>query len=126
VLAVLYHNLSIAVRAGSKMITLPVILLQMWGWTWFNVIRPKPIEPFNAWGEPDLDSCQPYGRYWTGKHTFIHSPNHVSPGVPRDMFDSIVDNHVNWCPYNSVMTRLPSVVHRDIDIWMARVALIHF
>jgi Plant mobile domain len=126
VLALLYRNLSIAARAVSKSITGPVILLQMWGWTWFNVSRPKPLEPFTAWGEPDLDSCQPYGRYWTGKHTFIHSPNHAGPGAPRDMFDSIMDTHINWCPYNFVMTRLPSVVCRDIDIWMAKVALIHF
>jgi hypothetical protein len=42
------------------------------------------------------------------------------------MFNSIMDTHVNWCPYNSIMTRLPSVVHRDMDIWMARVPLIHF
>jgi hypothetical protein len=34
--------------------------------------------------------------------------------------------HVNWCLYNSVMTRLPSVVHRDMDIWMDRIPLIHF
>jgi hypothetical protein len=73
-----------------------------------------------------LDSCQPYGRYWTVKHTFIHSPIHVGPGVPRYMFDSIVDSHINWCPYNGVMTRLPSVVHRDMDIWMARIVLVHF
>jgi Plant mobile domain len=95
VLALLYRNLSIVVRTSSKMITRPVILLQMWGWTWFNVSRPKPIEPFTTWGEPDLDSCQPYGRYWTGRHTFIHSPNHVGPGISRDMFDSIVDSHIN-------------------------------
>jgi hypothetical protein len=62
-----------------------------------------------------LDSCQLYGRYWTNKHTFIHSPNHVGPDVPRDMFDSIVDGHVNWYPYNGVMTCLPSVVHRDVQ-----------
>jgi Plant mobile domain len=108
------------------MITGPVILLRMWGWTRFNVSRPKSIEPFTTWGEPDLDSCQPNGRYWTSRHTFIHSPNHVGSGAPRDMFDSIMDTHVNWSPYYSVMTRLPSVVHRDLDIWMARVPLIHF
>jgi Plant mobile domain len=126
VLALLYRNLSIIVRDGSKMIIGPVILLQMWGWTWFNVSQPKPIEPFTAWGEPDLDFCQPYGRYWTCKHTFIYSPNHVGLDVPRDMFDSIIDSHVNWCPYNCVITHFSSVVHRDMDIWMARVALVHF
>jgi Plant mobile domain len=126
VLALLYHNLSITAQAGSKMITGPMILLQMWGWTWFNISRPKPIEPFTTWGEPDLNSYQPYERYWTGTQTFIHSPNHVGRGAPRDMFDNIMDTHVNWCPYNSDMTRLPSVVHRDMDIWMVRVTLIHF
>jgi hypothetical protein len=90
------------------MITGLVILLQMWGWTWFNISRLKPIEPFTA--------CQPYGRYKMCKHTFIYSPNHVGSGVPRDMFDSIEDSHVNWYPYNDVMTHLPSVVHRDMDI----------
>jgi Plant mobile domain len=33
VLALLYSNLSIAARVGSKTITGPMILLQMWGWT---------------------------------------------------------------------------------------------
>jgi hypothetical protein len=98
----------------------------MWGWTWFNVSRSKLIEPFTAWGELDQDSCQPYGRYWTGKHTFIHSSNHVGSGAPRDMFDIIMDIHINWCENTSVMIHLPSMVDRDMDILMARIALIHF
>jgi Plant mobile domain len=71
VLAYLYRNLSLTARSGVKSIFWPLILLQMWAWTWFNVSHPTPITSYNSWGEPDLDSCQPYGRYWTNMHYFI-------------------------------------------------------
>jgi hypothetical protein len=61
-----------------------------------------------------------------GNHTFIHSPNHISPSAPRDIFDNIMNNHVNWYPYNSLMTRLSSVVHHDMNIWMDKITFVHF
>jgi Plant mobile domain len=68
VLAYLYRTLSVVARTKTKSIYGPLILLQMWVWTWLNVSRPRPITPYDSWDEPNLDSCQPYGRYWTGTH----------------------------------------------------------
>lgn len=53
VLAYLYCNLSIAARSGLRSIAGPLMLLQMWSWTRLNVSRPRPVNPFDSWGEPD-------------------------------------------------------------------------
>jgi hypothetical protein len=45
---------------------------------------------------------------------------------PRDELDFLRDNLNNWCPYNNLLQHMPSVVQRDIGVWMARVPLIHF
>jgi Plant mobile domain len=71
VLAYLYRNLSLTSWSSVKSSFGPLILLQMWAWTWFSVSRLTFITPYDSWGKPDLDSCQPYGRYRTGVHHFI-------------------------------------------------------
>jgi Plant mobile domain len=48
VLAYLYHTLSVAARTKTKSIYWPLILLQMWAWTWLNVSRPRPITPYDS------------------------------------------------------------------------------
>jgi Plant mobile domain len=63
VLAYLYRNLSLTAQSSVKSIFGPLILFQMWAWTWFSVSRLTPITPYDSWGETDLDSCQPYERY---------------------------------------------------------------
>ena len=40
VLACLYRSLSHACEAGKKYVNGPMLLLQHWSWTWFNIARP--------------------------------------------------------------------------------------
>jgi hypothetical protein len=106
VLAYLYRNVSLTTRSSVKSIFRLLILLQIWAWTWFSVSRPAPITPYNSWGEPDLNSCQPYRMYWTcmhyfiiynlyfviyidfsyrtGRHTLINAHSHAGLANPRD------------------------------------------
>ena len=126
VLAVLYRSLSTTAQSKTICITGPLMLLQMWSWTRLNVSRPIPKDPFTSWGLPDLESCQPYGRYWTGALKFPNSPHNAGMGSPRDELNAILDEFVNWLPYERCISLLPAVVQTDSEIWTAKIPLIHF
>ncbi|XP_039810148.1 serine/threonine-protein phosphatase 7-like isoform X1 [Panicum virgatum] len=89
-------------------------------------VDPIPKDPFTSWGLPDLESCQPYGRYCTGALIFPNSPHNAGMGSPRDELNAILDEFVNWLPYERCISLLPAVVQTDSEIWTAKIPLIHF
>jgi hypothetical protein len=47
-------------------------------------------------------------------------------GSPRDELNAILDEFVNWLPYERCISLLPAVVQTDSEIWTAKIPLIHF
>ena len=47
-------------------------------------------------------------------------------GSPRDKLNAILDEFVNWLPYERCISLLPAVVQTDSEIWTAKIPLIHF
>ncbi|KAJ4757829.1 hypothetical protein LUZ62_068204 [Rhynchospora pubera] len=127
VLAFLYRQLddSVLLSQGRwrKTIGGANILLQLWCWTRFSIGRPTSIQ-YDKWGQPDLQSCGPYGCYWIGNREHRRTPFQIY----RDEFERVTENMVDWTPYLAYLGWMPEMVQQEIQnsIWFARVPLVHF
>ena len=116
VLAYLYRHLCLATEPGRGSMYGPVMLLQHWSWTRFPVLRPEPQtknwEP--TWGAPSLDTCASFAYKWCCPHKYVSSSHYKTQGarIPRGQFQSLTEDHVNWEPYGTVYSKLPTVTQQ--------------
>ncbi|KAJ4752562.1 hypothetical protein LUZ62_086967 [Rhynchospora pubera] len=121
VLAFLYRGLCRA-SGSSREIAAPLILLQMWSWTRFPVGRPIRHD-FGAVG---LGGA-PYGLFWLIPHDFIDTARYNISTYRRE-FEELVDNDVNWTPYDGIMDELPEICRNEQEqrLWYYEGPLIWF
>ncbi|KAJ1696551.1 hypothetical protein LUZ63_005063 [Rhynchospora breviuscula] len=121
VLAFLYRGLCRA-SGSSREIAAPLILLQMWSWTRFPVGRPIRHD-FGAVG---LGGA-PYGLFWLIPHDFSDTARY-SISTYRREFEELVDNDVNWTPYDGIMDELPEICRDEQEqrLWYYEGPLIWF
>ncbi|KAJ1701236.1 hypothetical protein LUZ63_001015 [Rhynchospora breviuscula] len=121
VLAFLYRGLCRA-SGSSREIAAPLILLQMWSWTRFPVGRPIRHD-FGAVG---LGGA-PYGLFWLIPHDFSDTTRY-SISTYRREFEELVDNDVNWTPYDGIMDELPEICRDEQEqrLWYYEGPLIWF
>jgi Plant mobile domain len=126
VLSCLYRNMSIGCMNGKKTIGGPLLLLQHWSWTRFPIARPRSVGPVAPLGGEDLEARPPFAVRWQHNRTYEVSPAHSCLTYYRNEFESMLDEHVNWRPYDYYLDLLPARVHSDQPYWLARVPMIHF
>ena len=78
VLACLYRGLSNACMEGKKYISGPMLLLQHWCWTWFNIARPSFKTPRMMFGGPIDDLRPPFAIRWRYYKTYQYAPSRSS------------------------------------------------
>ncbi|KAJ3701342.1 hypothetical protein LUZ61_005047 [Rhynchospora tenuis] len=99
VLACLYHSLDRA-AVRFKVVTGPWILLLFWAWTYLPVCRPTlPDEAFPGFGQPDIDSCPPFGRKWAEARSFSKNTHRGAVEYARDHLATLEVEDVNLLPY---------------------------
>ena len=108
VLVCLYRNLSIACKVGKKTVSGPLLLLQHWSWTWFNIARPNFRTTRMPFGGPDEESRPPFAIKWKYYKTYKSAPAHSSLTYYRYQFESMLASHVNWQPYAAFFSVAPS------------------
>ena len=108
VLACLYRNLTVACGVGKRIVSGPLLLLQHWSWTWFNVARPSFKTVRMPFGGPDEESRPPYAIKWRYYKTYDKAPARSSLTYYRYQFENMVDSHVNWQPYMDFLQLAPS------------------
>ena len=108
VLACLYRNLSTACIRGKKYISGPLLLLQHWSWTWFNIARPSFRTSRMPFGGPVEDLRPPFVVKWKYYKTYDKAPAHSSLTYYRYQLEGIQPTHVNWLPYRDFIPLAPS------------------
>ncbi|KAJ3698724.1 hypothetical protein LUZ61_002429 [Rhynchospora tenuis] len=99
VLACLYHSLDRA-ALRFKVVTGPWMLLMFWAWSYISVCRPSlPDEPFPGFGQPDIDSCPPFGRKFAEGRSFSKNTHRGTVEYARDHLATLEVEDVNWLPY---------------------------
>ncbi|KAJ3698684.1 hypothetical protein LUZ61_002389 [Rhynchospora tenuis] len=121
VLAFLYRGLCRA-SGSSREIAAPFILLQMWSWTRFPVGRPIRHD----FGDEGLGGA-PYGLFWLVPHDFSDTARY-NIGTYRRKFEELVDDDVNWTPYDGIMDELPEICRdaQEQRLWYYEGPLIWF
>ena len=108
VLAYLYRALSNACLARKTVISGPVLLLQHWCWTWFNIARPSFKTPCMPFGGPNKDLRPPFAIKWKYYKTNAYAPAHSSLTFYRYNLENMLPKHVNWQPYRDFIPQAPS------------------
>ena len=108
VLTCLYRGLSNACMVGKKFISGPVLLLQHWCWTWFNIARPGFKTNRMPFGGPMDELRPPFAIKWRYYKTYKYAPSRSSLTYYRYQLESIRPSHVNWQPYNDFLAVAPS------------------
>jgi Plant mobile domain len=126
VLSCLYRNLSISCQSEKKTIAGPLLLVQHWAWTRFPIARPRHAGTVPLLGGDDPEARPPFAIRWQYYQTYEVSPAHSSLTFYRNEFESIVDDHVNWCPYYDYLDLLPGRVRHEEKNWFAKVPMINF
>ncbi|CAN6245668.1 unnamed protein product [Urochloa humidicola] len=127
VLSHLYRSLCRACFASSKFVYGPLMLLQLWHWTRFNIARPVRVDKTAGptLGGEDLESRPPSGIKWSGRHSFKDSP-HNGIEFYREEYEKIKESNVIWQPYDEMIPLLHPRVRNESALWLARIPLIHF
>ncbi|KAJ4765664.1 serine/threonine-protein phosphatase 7 long form-like protein [Rhynchospora pubera] len=81
-LACLYRALDRA-SMRFKVVTGPWMLLLFWAWSYLPVCRPE-VAPIGGLGQPNLDSCVPYGRKWGEARSFSRNQHRGAVENARD------------------------------------------
>ncbi|KAJ3707687.1 hypothetical protein LUZ61_011392 [Rhynchospora tenuis] len=109
VLACLYHSLDRA-ALRFKVVTGPWMLLLFWAWSYISVCRPSlPDDPFPGFGQPDIDSCPPFGRKFAEGRSFSKNTHRGAVEYARDHLATLEVEDINWLPYRDDRQRMPRV-----------------
>lgn len=125
VLAFLYRELCRGSVHKTKCISGPMLLLQMWAWTYFRIGTPKPLVDPAPFGGPDLHSRHAYGIKWSTRHCYSDNPR-GNVASYRDQFQSLDERLVHWMPYVQYLDLAPPRILNDSVVWLCRIPLILF
>ncbi|KAJ3690526.1 hypothetical protein LUZ61_019690 [Rhynchospora tenuis] len=124
VLACLYHSLDRA-ALRFKVVTGPWMLF--WAWSYISVCRPSlPDKPFLGFGQPDIDSCPPFGRKFAEGRSFSKNTHRGAVEYARDHLATLEVEDVNWLPYVDDRQSMPRVAQLFSASDYARMPLIFY
>ncbi|KAJ4768619.1 Serine/threonine-protein phosphatase 7 long form-like protein [Rhynchospora pubera] len=123
-LACLYRALDRA-SMRFKVVTGPWMLLLFWAWSYLPVCRPE-VAPIGGLGQPNLDSCVPYGRKWGEARSFSRSQHRGAVENARDYLAVLNVEDVNWFPYVLDRALMPRVAQQGSIAEHVRLPLIFY
>ncbi|KAJ4780032.1 Serine/threonine-protein phosphatase 7 long form-like protein [Rhynchospora pubera] len=123
-LAYLYRALDRA-SMRFKVVTGPWMLLLFWAWSYLPVCRPE-VAPIGGLGQPNLDSCVPFGRKWGEARSFSRSQHRGAVENARDYLAVLNVEDVNWFPYVLDRAVMPRVAQEGSIAEHVRLPLIFY
>ncbi|KAJ4768959.1 Serine/threonine-protein phosphatase 7 long form-like protein [Rhynchospora pubera] len=123
-LACLYRALDRA-SMRFKVVTGPWMLLLFWAWSYLPVCRPE-VAPIGGLGQPNLDSCVPFGKKWDEARSFSRSQHRGAVENARDYLAVLNVEDVNWFPYVLDRAVMPRVAQEGSIAEHVRLPLIFY
>ncbi|XP_078151044.1 uncharacterized protein LOC144546377 [Carex rostrata] len=109
----------------------PTVLLQHWCWSRFSTGCPHRLHIWTPnWGVPDPQKCPAFGKKWCCLHDYCVDHHRSGVSYFRNELQKLEDYMIKWEPYKEMLdqipSQLPSRVHEESGVWLARVPLVHF